>query len=281
MFTPKFYTMYAQPALPKILSDQPVTVSLSMDSIRLDDKAEFKVFHQLEPPEVADLTDVLIANHKHYNLILAWNTKVLDACPNARLFPLCCSSWIPWNDAGVNSNHARPPEGAPPHIECDASLKLFKASYLTSSKANTSGQRFRQEIFNALPDMVKDLEIIKHRSPPWISDKRIILERLQYTISPLNACHRNWMDDKIADPFIAKCIPFTWGCPNLSEYFNPRGFISFNSISELIEKLQSLTPEYYSEHYDAVIDNYHRAMKFTPIWTRIDKEIERSLGGIR
>jgi Glycosyltransferase family 10 (fucosyltransferase) C-term len=256
-----------------VLAEQPVSVSMTTDgAIHLEDTSSFRVLHQIEPPEVFDAVDAIIEHHDFYDLILAWNKRILAACPNAKLFPLGNCSWIPWNTEGNNPPHSRPQNNIP-HTECDISQKQFKASYLTSDKDWVEGHRLRLQIFDALPGMVGGLPITKHKSPPWLPDKRSLLESYQFFISAFNVSHDNWFDEKIIDPFLTKTIPLIWGCPNLSEFFNMDGVIRFQTVPELMERLAGLTPDYYMKHFDAVMDNYHRALPYTPIWTRIDREI--------
>lgn len=70
-----------------------------------EDEAEFKVYMQVEPPEVMeylhaqegieyDTRMALLANHTHYDLILTWDELILKYCPNAVLFPQALCTWI-------------------------------------------------------------------------------------------------------------------------------------------------------------------------------------------
>jgi hypothetical protein len=79
-----------------MLADRPEgSVSITFDDgFNLEDTAEFRVYMQLEPPEVLDVIDKLIEVHEFYHLILTWHEKVLNACPNAVLFPQALCTWI-------------------------------------------------------------------------------------------------------------------------------------------------------------------------------------------
>jgi hypothetical protein len=91
------------------MRDRPYTVSITFDDgFHLEmneDPALFKVYMQLEPPEVMDYLheqegnpfntkDIIIACHTHYDLILAWDEDILRECPNAVLFPQALCTWI-------------------------------------------------------------------------------------------------------------------------------------------------------------------------------------------
>src|SRR5271157_695523 len=244
------------------------TVSFTVDDgFHFNDTSYFRVLHQIEPPEVLDVVDKIIENHKFYDLILAWNKKVLNACPNARLFPQASCTWMnpeyrPWLDtAGIKV------------MECDASKKQFKASFITSSKIQTPGHVMRQEIYDRLPEKINDLVIYKHKSPPYLPSKKPLLDDYQFHITPQNASQDNWFDDKIVDSLMAKTIPLYWGCPNVGEFFNMEGILHFKTYAELVSMLERLTPEYYSQHYSAVQDNFDRALKLVHVWHRAEVEI--------
>lgn len=163
------------------------------------------------------------------------------------------------------------------YTPCNTSSKLFAVSFLTSNKGFCPGHALRLEIYRRIPSVVGQLVVHKHMSPPRIPDKRAMLEPFQFSIAPENASHNNWFADKIVDCFIAKTIPLYWGCPNLDQFFNMDGVIRFNSYEELIGALQSLTPDYYTKHLDAVEYNYTRAMQYVHTWDRIEAEITKGV----
>jgi hypothetical protein len=262
------------------LVEQPETVSVTVDDgMNFEDKSSYRVLHQIEPPEILNCVDKIIENYKFYDLILGWNERIL-ALPNARLFPQGVCTWmefcyLPWMDMKF-----------PKQMECDETKKKFQISFLTSNKGWAPGHALRQEIYKRLPEQIGDLKVHKLMSPPWIPDKRAILEEYQFTITPQNASHNNWFDDKIIDSLVAKTIPLYWGCPNISNFFNMDGIIHFETVEQLMDILPHLTPEYYMEHYDAVRDNFARAMTYVHVWSRMDVEItagiaRRDAGGWR
>jgi hypothetical protein len=235
------------------------------DGFNHSDTAFFKVLHQIEPIEVFDAVSSIIAKKHDYDLILAWNQQVLEACDNAVLLTESPCSWLP----RAKENLVYTP--------CDVTQKKFAVSFLTSNKGFCPGHKFRLEIYSRLPAVVGKIPIVKHMSPPRIPDKREILEPYQFSIAPENASHNNWFADKIIDCFVAKTIPLYWGCPNLYKFFNMDGVIRFASYDELIGALSSLTPEFYMNHLVAVEDNYQRALKYVHTWDRIDEEITKGL----
>ena len=248
--------------------EQPETVSVTVDDgFNFSDTSSYRVLHQIEPPEILNCVDKIISNHRFYDLILCWNERILAECPNARLFPQGVCTWmescyLPWMDMSFRKQ-----------MECDETKKQFKVSFITSNKTWAPGHALRQVIYNRLPQQVGDLKIHKLMSPPRIPDKREILEEFQFTITPENASHNNWFDDKIIDSLVAKTIPLFWGCPNIGNFFNMDGIIHFNTVDELMGILPTLTPDYYMQHYDAVHENFLKAMTYVHVWSRMDTEI--------
>lgn len=244
---------------------RPRSMSISFtvdDGFNFNDKADFRVFHQVEPPEVLNITDKLILNHRFYDLIMTWNERVLAECPNAALLPEAPCSWLPRTKAET-----------PVYPQPDVNAKTFTASFITSNKTFCPGHKLRVDIYNALRPSYGDLQIVKHMSPPRWDDKRTIIEPYQFHIAVENAMHNNWFADKIVDAFIGKAIPLYWGCPNLDQFFNMDGVIRFDTLAELEAKLEYLTPDYYKHRLDAVEDNYNRALKYVHTWDRIEDAI--------
>lgn len=234
------------------------------DGFRFADSSDFRVLHQVEPPEVLDVIDKIIANHKFYDLILGWNERVLKECTNAVFLPESVCSWI-----------SRKSEGSV--YQSEDTPKQFAVSFLTSSKAFCPGHKLRCEIYERLPETFGALKVIKHMSPPRIPDKRTILVPYQFSIAVENALHNNWFADKIVDCFVAKTFPIYWGCPNLQRFFNMDGVVCFSTYRELEQILSTLTPDFYSSRLPAIEDNYNRALKYVHTWDRIEEEITKGI----
>ncbi len=239
--------------------EQEKQVSISVDSSDFSDTTPFKVFWQIEPPEIHNTQQHLIDNHKFYDLILTWDEKVLAACPNAVKFVYgtCRFSTDPKDNA-------------------DASKKRFAVSYLTSSKTMCAGHNFRHEIFNQLPSVIGSLPVVKHMSPPEI-EKADMLYPFQFSVIMENARLPNWITEKLIDALVTRTIPVYWGAPNVGEYFNSRGILSFDTYPDLIRVLSGLTPEFYASRLSEVDENLHKAMQYTNHFRRIDEIIRRRL----
>jgi len=241
-------------------AEQEKQVTIAMDTFDFQDTSEYRVFYQLEPPEVLDITQTLIEHCDFYDLILAWNEKVLKACPNAVKFLFGTCRW--------SEN---------PKDDCDVSAKKFEVSYLTSSKTMCAGHNFRHQVFNKLPEKVGGLHVVRHMSPPVLECKRSMLYPFQFSIVMENARYTNWVTEKLIDCLVSRTIPIYWGCPNVGEFFDENGILRFDTYEDLVRVLEEIPPDFYQTHIAAVEHNLHEAMKYTNIHTRIDEVIRKRL----
>ena len=224
-------------------------VSVSVDTFNFEDKQPYRVFWQTEPNEIINNEEKLIRNHGFYDLILTWNQRVLSECGNSKLFP----------------------PGAVWVSEPDISQKKFQVSYLTSSKNGCYGHQYRQDIFRMLPESIRchnhgqlstPLSVHKHRSPPYLPTKHPMLVPFQYTIVMENAVHNNNFTEKLNDALATKTIPIYWGCPNIGNFYNRDGILSFDGTENLMDILAGLTPEFYASKIAVIQENYHKALAY-------------------
>ena len=83
-----------------------------------------------------------------------------------------------------------------------------------------------------------------------------------------NVKQNNWYN-KIGDNFLSKTLPIYWGCPNISEFgYDQRGIINFNNEKELLDIVNNLTPELYSE-LKPYIDHNYEVAKLDEFYTKI------------
>lgn len=266
--------------------ERPETTSITWDDgFHFDDSSWFKTYHQCEPPDVLDVVDRIISVHKHYDLILAFNERVLRECPNAVFLTESACSWLPrkWN-AIDPIGAMRYPDGTVhknpvvmSYTGCDVDAKKFAVSFLTSSKNAAKGHILRHEIFDDLPASIGNLGVWKHKSPPIVPDKRTILEPYMFSIVPENSQHSGYYTEKIIDCFIAKTIPVYWGCPDIGKYFNLDGILQFENLYELKAKLSLLTPDFYNNRREVIEENFNRAMQGVHQWDLIENAITNGI----
>ena len=98
-----------------------------------------------------------------------------------------------------------------------------------------------------------------------------------FSIVPENSQHNGYYSEKLVDCFIAKTFPLYWGCPSLIRYFNPEGYMYFDSVKDLFGKLENLTPEFYFSRLPAIEENYKTALQSVFQWDLMEKHITHGI----
>lgn len=251
-------------------AEQEVPVSISVDEFDFSDSTPYRVFVQLEPSDIVPTEQRLIDSHTFYNLIITWNQRVLEGCPhNTEKYIFGTCRWA-----------------TNPVDACDVSKKRFATSYLTSSKTMCKGHHLRHEVYDVLPSNVGDLEITKYMSDcggshpgrkPILECKRPLLYPYQYSIVMENGRYPNWITEKLIDCLLSRTIPIYWGAPNVGEYFDKDGMLTFDNKYDLQSLLKRLTPEFYQTKAAAIDHNLREAMKYADVHARINDIIRRRL----
>lgn len=205
-----------------------------------------------EPNELFGLHDWAIKNKNNFSCILTWSEMILKECDNALLFPF-----------GTSFLHECPEF----YEQIKMENKKFGISFLCGRKKITEGHLLRHQIYENGYKIEID-KIWMYDGPP---DCKKLCWDTQFHISIENVKKNNWFTEKIIDCFLTKTIPIYWGCDNLSEYFNSDGYITFNSSDELLEKINTLTPDYYFDRKKIIEKNYHSALYHGDFFYRLNE----------
>ena len=60
------------------------------------------------------------------------------------------------------------------------------------------------------------------------------LKSYRYSIIIENSSEYDYFTEKLIDACLLETIPIYWGAPNISEYFDTRGFIICKNLDEII-----------------------------------------------
>jgi hypothetical protein len=224
-----------------------------------------------EPNEFFGMHAWIKNNYNLFTGILTWNEEILTSCPNTILFT--CNYQ---QDSKEYYNTFKDKE------------KKFKISFLSGIKTITEGHKFRNQIYTLKDKIIipkdwyhtledfdatnnvrpgygnysKNLSHIPEylKSSPQVFGKRICFEDSMFHTCVENVKHNNWYTEKIGEAFCTKTVPIYWGCPNIGEYYDERGIITFNTKEELIIIINNLTPEMYYKMKPYVDYNYEVAL---------------------
>lgn len=139
--------------------------------------------------------------------------------------------------------------------------KLYEKTKLTSMIASpkviTHGHQIRHTIANKYKDKIDVFGGAAGSSRfgggVW-PDKTEALNDYMFSIVIENDSYSTYFTEKITDCFATGTIPIYWGAPEINEYFNKDGIISWTPDFDI----SILTSDLYKSKISAVLDNLQR-----------------------
>lgn len=239
----------------------PYKVSVSVDDVRVDPDADFKVLLQSEPPNLyIKFCGMVYDNKDNFDLILSYDDRILEL-PQATEF-CAVGSWIS-DDIQLS--------------------KQNEISFLMSTKINGSAYHMRFQIMRVFERLknnrINEFNVNWHRSPPRVPSKDPFFANAKFNVACENQIMTNMFTEKLLDCFKTYTVPIYYGCTNISKYFNPKGIIQFNTIEEFTDIVNNLTPGMYEEMSPYLQENYELGRKYWEknIYERIEDEIEKAI----
>jgi len=244
------------PFLHLIESDRDVTLFIDTPEFF---RRGLKVYLQLEPLASFDAIKIM---RKNFDYVLRRDPKL----PH-EILCLPCESWVK-------------PEIRP---------KPFIITHMAGGKEEIYGQRLRRRIFMnqlkfahlpmkfwrssaipLLPDInnnpILEKNIVKDHSGMNRGAKAVLFDA-QFSLVIENSREINYFSEKLLDCLLSRTVPVYFGCPNIRDYFDTRGWILISSTNpddveqELLEKLGALNEQSYSN--SPVEENFVRALKYS------------------
>ena len=131
------------------------------------------------------------------------------------------------------------------------------ASLIASSQNKLKGHKLRHKIAKYIKNNELNIAVIGRGYKPF-KNKEDGLKSFRYSIVIENSSEQDYFTEKVVDACLLETIPIYWGAPNISKYFDIRGFIVCNSSDEIEDALKNLS-----------IRDYNRKIK----WIKKNKEI--------
>jgi hypothetical protein len=236
----------------EILKDKPITVFNDyVPSIDELNQNPYNILILNEPNELFGLHDWAINNRDYFSCILNWNDIVLNKCENAILFPFGMSSM--WEDRTQ-------------YEKIKIQDKEFRIFFVCGEKAQTAGHIFRHEVYK-----LKGKLNISHN---WIhschiNEKNENFKNNMFHVAVENVKSNNFFTEKIIDCFLTKTIPIYCGCPNIGDFFDERGIITFSSVDELVYIIENISADDFQNRKEAIEKNYLTAVYWSKYFERL------------
>jgi len=141
--------------------------------------------------------------------------------------------------------------------------KTKKLSMLFGLKRSTEGHRIRHEISESISSKDIDYYGFKGKATNYSAETKLMVHG-DYSFSIVSETCRedNLFTEILLDCFIVGTVPIFWGCPNIGDYFNADGILSFETVDELKDIVSELSPEMYISMKKAILDNFFTAQKY-------------------
>lgn len=185
--------------------------------------------------------DAVRQAHK-FDFVLTYHTQLLEL-PGFRFMPYA-GVWIPRYQWGL-------------------SPKSRLCSMLYGAKQATDGHRLRHAIAPAVADL--GVDFFGARGEPvnyGPETKRRVLLPYAFSIVGETCRQPNLFTEILLDCFAVGTIPVFWGCPNVGDFFDARGVLSFETVDECRALVAGLTYELYESLLPYALENLRRVADY-------------------
>jgi hypothetical protein len=157
--------------------------------------------------------------------------------------------------------------------------KKFSVSALVGGKNNPvfSGYAIRHNLWRAKDKIIIPKDFYLSTECRWSegdynNNKTIQGSIVKFSKAPLfdsqfhlaieSTYLTNVFSEKLIDCFQTKTVPIHYGCPNIKDFFNIDGIFVAQSVNEIINICNNLTPDTYNSMMPAIEDNYNKSHKY-------------------
>ena len=201
--------------------------------------SSFKIALLLESRAIAPrMYREIVHLEAHFDLILTHDSKLLRRGSKFQFYPFG-GCWIAEED-------------------CKTYAKEREVSIIASAKRQTEGHKLRHRTIATLGARVD----VFGRGYSPVEHKLEALAPYRYSIAIENIREPNYFTEKIVDCFATGTVPIYWGCPNIGEFFDERGIVTFRSLRELLDNWSCMGEADYCSRLSAIEGNLHRVQEF-------------------
>ena len=101
------------------------------------------------------------------------------------------------------------------------------------------------------------------------------IKNYYFSIAIENGILNNYFTDRILDCFATGTIPIYRGAPNISEYFDVNGIITFTEEDELFAILDNLNVDLYNSKIKSIEKNFSLCQEYLYLDDKILEEINK------
>ena len=175
-----------------------------------------------------------------FNYILTYDNELLNKYPDKTIYTVDNGIWL---DDKFNKVHPK--------------TKLVSMIY--SWKNWIEGHQLRHKIAK----YATGIDLYGTGANKEINGKEEGSADYKYSIIVENNRTDHYFTEKIMDCIATGTIPIYWGCPNIGDYFNDKGILSFEKIEDLADIFKTITkPGHYESLLPVVKENHKKVQQY-------------------
>lgn len=172
-----------------------------------------------------------VLNRDKFDFIMTYDDHLISAYPDNFCYSPYGGVWIARQDWGL---HPKP--------------KL--CSMLFGAKFSTDGHKIRHYIYDAVtlqPEHIVDFYGVRGEPTDYSQNTKLrVLKDYKFSIV-VETCRQNGLFTEILlDAIAVGTIPIFWGAPDVGNFFDDRGIISFETVDDLLEITDILSDKLYN-----------------------------------
>jgi len=208
-----------------------------------------------------NLMKIVIDNYKMFHTILTFDKIILESVPNATF---CNADGITQfviqpNKANIPIYHSELYD----NTDVNQTIQLYektnfdRASCITSNKAFLPGHLDRLNFVKNIKDRVD----LYGRGIREIPSKLDALHNYAFSVGIENNTSKDdyYFTEKLLECFVTGTVPIYHGCPNIGEFFDMGGVLTFSTQEELDNILNNLSEEKYNSMLYSIKQNFKNA----------------------
>ena len=154
--------------------------------------------------------------------------------------------------------------------------KKNMASLIASNQNKLTGHKLRHEVVQHIKNNNFNVSVIGRGYRPF-ENKEDGLKSYRYSIVIENTSELDYFTEKVIDACLLETIPIYWGAPNISKYFDTRGFIVCKSIDQILQAIQTMSIDDYNSKIEWIKKNKIKAAYHANYVKRAAQVIRSSL----
>ena len=154
--------------------------------------------------------------------------------------------------------------------------KKNMASLIASNQNKLTGHKLRHEVVQHIKNNNYNVSVIGRGYRPF-ENKEDGLKSYRYSIVIENTSELDYFTEKVIDACLLETIPIYWGAPNISKYFDTRGFIVCENIDQIMQAIRTISIDDYNSKVEWIMKNKVKAAYHANCFKRAAQVIRSSL----